>query len=449
MIKPCFRLLISSVLVLVLQTVAPVGLQYLGFEQLSLGQVLAEEEKKPATRKTPALSNAVYEKLSAAQQASEAGNLQEAIAILDDLKNQTGKKELNSYEKANLWNFYAFIYYSKEMLPEAIKAYEMVLKQPDIPEAMEISTMYSLSQLYFVIEDYPKAIKSLTDWFKVAENPAPDAYIFLGQAYFQIKDYDNALKQIEKGMQIAKAKGKELKENWFLLLRFLYNEKNNTKKQLEVLQYLVKTWPKKDYWVGLSGIYGELNQENNQLHALEAAYVQGLLDRDSELVSLAQLFAANGMPYKAAKVMEKGLNEKKVKNTPKNIERLGEYWRRAQETEKALPYLETAARDSEDGEPYIRLAYLYFSLDKYQEAAKAAAGGLKKGGLKRPMEAQMLLGQSLFYVDKYDEARSAFQKILADTDKKNARNRQTAKQWMQYMEREILRQKEISRYLQS
>ena len=450
-IRQIKHLISTCALLLAVQLLTTMSLQAVGVDQslFSSAHAKAAAEKKKSTRKTPALRNKVYEKLSAAQQASEDGNIEEALAILGELKSRTGKKALNSYESATLWNFYAFIYYNKEMYKDAIASYENVLKQPDIPEAMEVGTKYSLAQLYFVVEDYPNAIKALEAWFKVAINPAPSAYVLLGQAYLQVKNYDQALVSIEKAMSIAKAKGKEPKENWYLLLRFLYNEKNDNKKQLEVLEILVKKWPKKDYWLGLSGIYGALDQEAKQLHALETAYVQGLLTREGELVSLAQILAATGMPYKAAKVMEKGLKSKQIKDSSRNIERLGEYWRRAQETEKALPKLEIAAKSAKDGEPYMRLAYIYYALDRYKEAANAAKGALKLGGLKRPMDANMLLGQALFYTQKYDSARNVFNKVLVDNNKKNARNRKTAKQWMKYMEREILRQQEIAKYLQS
>lgn len=434
------------------QVCTTVGLQTAGIEQSYFGVAAAKEKKeesKRSTRKTPALRNKVYEKLSAAQQAAEAGNMEEAIAILDELKNRTGKKALNSYENANLWNFYAFIYYSKENYKDAIRSYENVLKQADLPEAMEVGTKYSLAQLYFVIEDFPNAIKALEGWFKVAVNPAPDAYVLLGQAYLQVKNYDSALVQIEKAMTVARQKGKEPKENWYLLLRFLYNEKNDNNKQLEVLTVLVDKWPKKEYWLGLSGVYGALNQEGKQLYALETAYVQGLLTREGELVSLSQMLAATGMPYKAAKVMDKGIKEGLIKESSKNVERLGEYWRRSQETEKALPKLEVAAKSASSGEPYLRLAHIYYSLDRFSEAANAARGAVKLGGLKRPMDAHMLQGQALFYTKKYEGARTAFNKVLADNEKKNARNRKIAQQWMKYMEREIVRQREISKYLQS
>lgn len=467
-IKAFGKSLLLAVVVVVAQTALPNLFAAVGVSNEALPVAFAREDAKDKpkqkTRRTPALRNKVYEKLAAAQAESEAGNIDNALKILKELETQTGKKELNSYEKANLYNFYAFIYYSKERYKEAAGAYEQVLKQPDIPEAMEINTQYSLAQLYFVMEDYPKAAKALEAWFDVAVNPAADAYVLLAQAYLQLKNYDRALELVEKAMEVAKTQNKEPKEQWYVLLRFLYSEKNNVPKQKEILETLVKKWPKKEYWVGLSAIYGEMNREMDQLHTLETAYVQGLLNREPELVSLAQMYAGSDMPYKAAKVMEAGFKKKIIKESSKNLERIGEYWRRAQETKKALPKLAAAADKAKDGEPYIRLAYIYFSLDRYKETVSAVTKGLKKGGVKRKDEARMLLGQALFYENKYDEARKTFQKIASakytgpkpdkNGKKSNAqlmyeRQKKVARQWMDYMVREKQRKEEIAKYLQS
>ena len=56
---------------------------------------------------------------------------------------------LNSYEVAQMWNFYAFIYFSQDNYREATRAYENVLQQPELPLGLETTTMFTLTQLYF------------------------------------------------------------------------------------------------------------------------------------------------------------------------------------------------------------------------------------------------------------------------------------------------------------
>ena len=133
-----------------------------------------------------------------------------------------GKKALNSYELANVYNLYAFIHYSREDYQKALQAYEQVVAQPDIPLAMEINTRYTIAQLYFVQEDWKRGVDALLKWFEMTDTPNANAYVLLSQGYYQMKDYDKALFNVEKAISMYKEKDKLPKEQWYNLARFLY-----------------------------------------------------------------------------------------------------------------------------------------------------------------------------------------------------------------------------------
>lgn len=406
--------------------------------------VLAQEQQqkgKETTRRTPALRNEVYEKLSVAQQAAEANKFAEAKTALDALVREfSGKKQLNSYELANVYNFYAFIYYSQENYQEAIRSYEKVLAQPDIPEAMEIGTRYSLAQLYFVIEDYAKAAQALEAWFRVAPNPAPDAYILLAQANYQLKQYDKALQNVQKGMAEAEKRNQEPKENWWLLMRVLYYEKGDIKKTTEILEILAKKWPKKDYFVQLSGMYGELKQDKKQLAAMETAYLSGWVAGERELVNMAYLYLGADAPYKAARVLEKGLKAKQIEPTAKNLELYGIALRQARENKRAVVELERAAGLANDGEMWSRLANIYLDLDNNGKAAEAARKSVNLGGGRRPDNTRIVLGMALYNLGKYKEAKNAFAEA-----RKDKRSEKIASQWLKFLDTEIEREAELAK----
>ena len=416
---------------------ATVGLPVESAHVVAQGQNGGQSKEK--TRRTPALRNAVYEKLAKAQELAEAQDYAGALNGLRKLeKEYSGKKALNSYELANVYNFYAFIYYTKEDYKGAIGAYKKVLAQPDLPEAMEIGTLYSLAQLNFVIEDYRQAARMLEQWFKVAPNPAPSAYMLIAQAYYQLKNYDKALQSVLTGMKEAERRELEAKENWYLLLRVLYYEKNDIPKTTDVLETLVTRWPKKDYWLQLSGMYGELKREADQMIIMETIYQQGLLEKERELVNMAYLFLGSDMPYKAAKVLDQGIKEKKIEATSKNLELLGISWRQAQHVNKAIPELERAAKLSNDGEMWSRLASIYLDNDQYKESVSAADRALKKGDLKRADNTQVVKGMALYNQKKYSAAKRAFQQA-----RKDKRSKRVSDQWIQFLNKEIAREKSL------
>ena len=411
-----------------------------GFQALS-SAVAAEEKKKDTreTRRTPALRNKVYEKLAEAQEAAEAKDYNTAAKILDGMIASGGKKALNSYELANVYNLYAFIYYSREDYAKALQAYENVVKQADIPLAMEVNTKFTIAQLYFVQEQWQKGINALLEWFKVTETPNANAYVLLSQGYYQIKDYDKALLNVEKAISMYLAKDKIPKEQWYNLARFLYFEKDDVGKTVDTLEILLKYYPKKQYWVQLSHMYGEQKKESQQLSAMETAYVQGMLDKGTEQTTMAYLYLNGEVPYKAAKVMGKGIKNKSIEGTSKNYEILGNSWRQAQEIAKAIPAMEQAAAKSDKGELYARLGNVYLDGDQYKKAISSINKGLSRGGVKRPDNARLVLGMAYFNVKQYDKAREAFK--AAGRDERSAKY---ASQWIKYMDSELQRQRALA-----
>ena len=406
-----------------------------------LSSAIAAEEKKKdtrATRRTPALRNKVYEKLVEAQAAAEEKDLGKASKILDAMIATGGKRALNSYELANVYNLYAFIYYSHEDYANALKAYENVVAQPDIPIAMEVNTRFTIAQLYFVQEQWQQGIDALLDWFKVTENPNANAYVLLAQGYYQTKDYDRALLNVKKAISMYKAKDKLPKEQWYNLARFLYFEQNDINKTVEVLEELLQYYPKKQYWVQLSHMYGEQQKESEQLSAMETAYVQGMLDKGTEQVTMAYLYLNAEVPYKAARVMDKGLKNDSIEGKSKNWEIAGSAWRQAQEIDKAIPAMEEAASRSDKGELYTRLGNVYLDGDQYKKAITALNKGLSRGGVKRPDTARLVLGMAYFNTRQYPKAREAF--VAAGRDERSAKY---ANQWIKYMDTELARQKSL------
>ena len=401
----------------------------------------AQESEQPErkTRKTPAMREKIYKQLSEAQLAAEAENYQGALQILSKLE---ADKSLNSYEKAQMFNFYAFIFYSQDKYRDAIRAYENVLAQPELPEALENGTIYSLAQLYFQAEDYRKSIQLMERWFRVATNPGAEPYVIVAQAYYQLKEYGKALPNIEKAMSIARQQGKPVKENWLLLQRLFYYELNDYPKSEQVLKELLRLYPKKVYYTQLSAVYHELNDDKKQLAALELAHLQGMLSDGRELLNLAQLYVANGIPYRGAKILQDGIDRKVVDERESNLRLLSQAWFMAGDYEKAIPPLRRAAQIADDGELYIRLAQSYLNLNKYAEAVEALRAGLQKGGIKRPGDAQVMLGMSLYELDRLEQARSAFR--VAANYEANAR---TANQWINHIGNEESRRAELARAL--
>ena len=413
-----------------------------GFVSTATAQDASKKERE--TRKTPALRNNIYEKLAEAQTFAEAKQYAEAEAVLNDMLDATSKKsKLNRYELANVYNTYAYLRYAVEDYDGALDYYQKVIDQrPEIPLALEINTLYTVAQLYFLQENWQKGIDTLNTWMSVTDTPGTNAYVLLANGYFQLKDYDKSLSNIQIAIDREEAAGKLPKEQWYNLARFIHFDRDNFREALDILEILIMYYPKKQYWVQASHLYGEEKDEARQLALLEATYEQNLLDRSQDIVLISQLYLQAEVPFPAALAMEKGLADDIVEKESKNYELAGVEWRQAQEVTKSLPMLEAAASKSEKGELYARLGNVYLDVDKNKEAVEALKRGLDRGGVKRPDQARLALGMAYFNLGDFNAARRAFREA-----RKDKRARTYADQWLKYITSEENRLEELAKDL--
>ena len=412
-----------------------------------ISDVAAQEsgaKNKEKTRKTPALRNNIYEKLAEAQTFAEAKDYAAAEEILNEMLDATSKKsKLNAYELANVYNTYAFLRYAVEDYKGALNYYQKVIDQrPQIPVALEVGTLFTIAQLHFLQENWQKGIDTLNQWMAVTEIPNTNAYVLLANGYFQLKDYDRSLENIQIAIDREESAGKLPKEQWYNLARFIHFDRDNYAEALEILEILIMYYPKKQYWVQASHLYGEQKDEARQLAILEATYEQNLLDKSQDLVLLSQLYLNAEVPYPAAKTLEKGFKDEIVEDESKNYELAGVAWRQAQEVNKSLPMLEKAAAKSEKGELYARLGSVYLDVDKNKEAVTALTKGLKRGGVKRTDQARLALGMAYFNLGEFNSARKAFREAAKDK-----RAKAFAQQWLKYINSEEKRLAEIAKEL--
>jgi tetratricopeptide (TPR) repeat protein len=401
----------------------------------SAGEVFAQKKKDAGSRKTKetvAMSQAVYDSLTAIQEMVEAKDYATAERLTTELKSQ--KKKLSPYELAQIWNITAYSYYLQERYPDAIRAYDQVMAQPELPEALMLSTLKTKAQLQFTQEDYEGALTTIRRLMAEITEPSADVLMLEGQALFQLARYDEALIPIKSAIEMYQTQGQIPKENWLLLLRVIYFEQKDYESMIGVVKELIVYYPKDTYVLTLAGIYSELGDTKKQLALTEVLYERGLLTSSSHITNLANLYLLHGLPYKAGVLLEREMNEKIVDSNERNLRLLSQAWYQARENQKAIPPLERAAKLSDDGELYVRLGQAHINLENWSKASAALQKGINMGGLKRDDTAYVMLGMALFNQKRLEQARRAFTKAAADN-----RSKRAATQWIAYVDSEIRR----------
>jgi tetratricopeptide (TPR) repeat protein len=387
------------------------------------------------TQETASMRESTYKELAKAQEAAEAENYAEATKILDKL----GKQDLNDYERAQMLNLSAYMYYAQDNFGRAIQAYENLLQLPGLPEALRTSTVYTLSQLYFSQEQWQKSINKLEQWMQLTNEDSLTAFEMMAQAYYQMGEYRKALRPAYKVIEMKQAEGEPVSEHSYMLLRVLHYELQEYQQVEDVLHELIKLAPKRQYWMQLASLYGEMENQRKQLNTLELMYLQGMLNKETEILSLVGLLLNHELYVRAGKVIEDNLESGLITSTFEHWRLAAQAWTMAQEDERAIPALTRATELSSDGKMNIILGNTYMNLGRWEEAVAVARAAIRKGGLDREDQAHVMIGQALFELERYDEARTAFEAAARDR-----RSRQLAAQWINYIESEKDRQAQLA-----
>ncbi|BAO43018.1 tetratricopeptide repeat protein [Thiolapillus brandeum] len=371
------------------------------------------------------LSERTYKRLTTIQELMGDNKYKEALKRLDELLPRVRK---NGYEYATVMQTYGFAYAAQEQYRKAIKAFNESLNTEALPDQVQQSMRYNLAQLYAAANDWKSAARAYEQWLASAEKPSADSYAFGATIYAQLKDYKKAIPKIRKAIGLAS----KPRENWYqLLLSMLYQQKQYSE-AAKVLETMVAYWPdKKQYWNQLSGVYFTLKKNRRALAVLELAHKQGFLKKERELMNLVNMYLLQGIPYKAAKILDAEMKAGRIPRTGKNLQKLGEAWMRAKETDEALHELQAAAEAQEKGILYLRLAQLYTDKENWKKVIDLSNKALAAGGLKNPGDAYMLKGMAQYESGRKRGALVSFSKAL-----KYKKSKHQAGQWIRHIKTE-------------
>lgn len=411
-----------------------------------------EHKSYRASKKVPAMRNRVYTQLARAQQLADEGDKIEGFEVLDQVKDRIDS--LNSYEQAMLFNFYGFMYYANEDVEMAIDSFNKVIAdEKAIPDSLIISTLYSLAQLSMHQQDYAQALSYLQRWQAV--NPkdlTANQHILFAQVHYQDKAYEKSLAAINQAVSMYEQENKLPKENWLILQRAAYYELKQPEQVTKVMEKLVRLYDKPEYWLQLSGMYGEIGQEEKQIAVMEAAYQAGYVTKSSDISTLAQLYLFHGAPYKSAKLLVNAIDEGLVVADEQNLDVIARAYLTAKEDEQAIQVLTQLSVITESGKYDAMLAQSLLNNEQWQAAIVAADAALTRikstlsglnadddsvsSSLQKELNVHLgnmylVQGMANFNLKQFEKSLQAFAQAV-----KLPKTKKTAQQWSKYVERE-------------
>jgi len=405
------------------------GFDLLGLDSLNIGaEVFAQSKKDRCNKKskeprrTPAMSEKVFKDLAkvaalAQPEAKKEGdplpepNFPGAKRELDKVKNRCIKNECNKYEMASIYSYMGWVSFSLNDTAGAIKAYELLVAQvPEIPEGLELQTYLTLGKLALQEEKLDISLKYVNKWISASCNVDADIFQLRSNIHYFKDDKVNALKDINRAVKMVEDKGKVVKQPWWNLQKALLLEKEDYRGALPVIIKMIRHYPKYQTWDQLASVYGILEQESNQRHALDALHAMGGFTKESQYINLTYLYLGAEYPYKAAKIMQEGINKKLVKSTSSNLRTLAQAYATSQEIDKSIPVMERAAASADNGDLYAQLVSLYLNKDNFKKAISSGKKAIDKKKLRRAGEVHLNMGIAYFEQKKFESAVNAFKK---------------------------------------
>ena len=353
-------------------------------------------------------------------------NYPQALQFLNQLK----ALELNCYERGAALRLSAAAKIEQKDMRGAVADLEQAIRIGAIPQGQLQSTYYSIAQLYLQSDNVVKAKEYMERWLRTGVRPTRDQYFQLAVIFQKLDDYRGALPHAEKVLQMD---GANAKPQIIDFLIFLYDRTGDRAKKAQLLERKLRMDPtNKDVWLAISGEYYQGGDERKAFEVQKAMYLAGFLKTEDELMRIVNFYNRFNAPYEAASVLEKEINAGRISDSFDKLELLANLYQVAREYDKAIPIIQRAAAKTNDGKMDERLGRSYFELRQYQKAIDAFKTALRKGNLKEPGYANILIGQSYYELDNKSEARASFNEAQKFTD-----GRRAGRGWIQFLDAEI------------
>ena len=376
-------------------------------------------------------------------------NIENYEAAINDLQNLLNDSELKAYEQGVIFQMIGQYSYELGRMEASQSAFEKAIESggllPDEVDNLKVV----VAQLMVGNGQFQEGAARLENYLAEGGEEKPQYVELLVNARVQAEDYAGALPWAEKWFQDATPKTRK----HYDLLNFLYNNLGLQDEQLRLIKEMIDEWPQdKNLWQSWISILAKSGREGEAFEVHKMMYQAGLLTAEKELLKTVQYYDYYDMPYEAAKFLDREIEAGRISGTSDNLMKTASFYRQAREPERAIPFLEAAAKLSGNMDLKLELGEALSTSGACEKAEIAFETAISQG--YDTDKAFMLIGNC--YVDRseklgqiscnmtdvqrqkapFTRAREAALKAFKAVPKKS-RESGNAKKWMQFIEAEI------------
>lgn len=369
--------------------------------------------------KTKLVGERAGKKVQKAFEAYNEDKVQEALDILYDIETS------DDFDKAYVGRFIGNLLAADEKKSdEALRYLTDAVKDKVLNDSEHANTLKLVANLNLREENYKEAINWYQQWMDFTCKEDPDTYVRMAQAYFETKELDKVIEPANRAIELYDKPNK----NPYVLKLQSYYQRKMYPETVEIAETLVNTFPENPtWWTQLGVFYMLVENYDDALSTMEIAYNAGYLDKEAQFKNLSQLYSTNGIPYKAAKILEKHLEKGDIKKDASIMRNIANSFHQAKNYDIAANYYGKAADMSSDPDDFQKQGTLLLVAEDYKGAVKALNNALDRGA-EEEGKIYFSLMEAYFYQENFKQAWKYNQMA-----KKESSMRRNAVAWEPYI----------------
>ncbi len=369
--------------------------------------------------KTTLVGERTGKKVQKAFEAYNEDKVDEALEILFDIEPS------DDFDKAYVGRFIGNLLAAREGEGQKALGYLTDSVQPKVLNDTEhAQTLKLIGDLSMQEEKYTDAIGWYEKWMDFTCKEDAQVYTRMAQAYYETKQLEKMIEPADKAIALLEKPDK----NPYVLKMTSYYERKMYPETVEVAETLVQMFPEnRQWWIRLGFFYMLVEDYKLALSTFDMAYLQNFLEKESEVKTLSKLYATNGMPWRAARILEEHVESGLLEEDEDLLASIANSYHQAKHYKTAASYYGKAAQKSSDPEHYRKQGTLLLVAQDYDGAIKALKQALQRGA-ESPATIHFSLMEANFYAGNFKEAYRHVQEA-----KKDRAVRRNAVAWEPYI----------------
>ncbi len=334
------------------------------------------------------------------------------------LKLLLSSNKLKDYDAAVVYQTMGFAEYNIGNFTISADNFIKSLSFNALPREVTHQLNYSTSEILLQIDKPKEALQYLSKWFTNEASPNGEAHILAATINYSLKNHKEMIVHAEKALSLSD----NPPLNWYELLLTGYYEAKTYKKAATLIEKIISQHPQKtNYWLHLAEIYQRLKEDKKALAVYELAYAKKILKPD-DVLRLINNYLYLDMPYKAAVVLEKAINNGDIQADMRMLTLLADSWLLAHDNEKVKAVYKEILTKYNDDSTRLRLGQLYIQTEQWDKTIEILDVKFKTENTALVSKANLLLGIAQYHSKDLRKATRSFTHALSDTSTKEQAN---------------------------